>query len=56
MKLPNLRNVKTLEVIAVESYEGEGTQESPGRLVTSYFDSAGRFLADDDPLRVAQKP
>lgn len=38
-----------VEVIQVVSNEGDGTPESPARLVTSYFSKEGELIARFDP-------
>lgn len=45
----NFRSCKTIEVVVTEVYEGEGTQESVGRIVTYYSDLEGNLLAVNDP-------
>lgn len=52
MKLPsksnNVREVKMIEVIEIVAYEGEGTEESPARLINQYYRKDGELLAEND--------
>lgn len=52
MNLPKksnyVRNVRAIEVLEVTSYEGEGTNESPGRLINQYYSKSGELLAVRD--------
>lgn len=52
MKVPkksnNVREVKMMEVIHVISFEGEGTEENPARLINEYYSKEGTLLATKD--------
>lgn len=52
MILPNksnhVREVKLMEVIHVVSFEGEGTEENPARLINEYYSKEGTLLATKD--------
>ena len=51
MKIPNFRSAKLVQVIKVECGEGEGTTESPYRVVTHYVDPvSGAILVSYDPI------
>ena len=41
--------VRIRQVIEVRSFSGQGTDESPWRIVTQFFDSDGQLLAENDP-------
>lgn len=47
--------VKMVEVIEVTSTAGEGTPESPSRLVRQYWDKEGKWLANVDPWEKEKK-
>lgn len=53
---PNLRSARTLKVIVVESYEGLGTPESVGRIVTTFYHLNGDFIARVDPRPDVEEP
>ena len=42
---------KLIQVIEVHAHRGAGTEENPHRVVTEYYSTDGKFLADDDPLK-----
>ena len=44
-----LRNARIVEVILVETSEGEGIENDRSRIVTSYYDKTGRLLFRHDP-------
>lgn len=46
MRTPDL--VELIEVIHVEAPRGEGTKESPVRIVHQYWDKKGNLLAEKD--------
>lgn len=52
MKIPkksnHVRQVKMMEVIHVVSFEGEGTEENPARLIDEYYSKEGALLATKD--------
>lgn len=52
MNLPkksnHVREVKIMEVIHVVSFEGEGTEENPARLIDEYYSKEGTLLATND--------
>ncbi|WP_270286761.1 hypothetical protein [Enterococcus casseliflavus] len=52
MNLPkksnHVREVKMMEVIHVVSFEGEGTEENPARLINEYYSKEGTLLATKD--------
>lgn len=52
MNLPkksnHVREVKIMEVIHVVSFEGEGTEENPARLINEYYSKEGTLLATND--------
>ena len=52
MNLPkksnHVREVKMMEVIHVVSFEGEGTEENPARLINEYYSKEGALLATKD--------
>lgn len=52
MNLPkksnHVREVKMMEVIHVVSFEGEGTEENPSRLINEYYSKEGTLLAIND--------
>lgn len=47
-KLNHVREVKMMEVIHVVSFEGEGTEENPARLINEYYSKEGALLATKD--------
>lgn len=47
-KLNHVREVKMMEVIHVVSFEGEGTEENPARLINEYYSKEGTLLATKD--------
>lgn len=47
-KSNNVREVKMMEVIHVVSFEGEGTEENPARLINEYYSKEGTLLATKD--------
>ena len=49
-----IRSVKALQVIAVDVCVGEGTVESPNRIITEYWSMDGKKLAqgEDSESRV----
>ncbi|MGH1707915.1 hypothetical protein ABE927_15510 [Enterococcus gallinarum] len=47
-KLNHVREVKMMEVIHVVSFEGEGTEENPARLINEYYSKEGTLLATND--------
>jgi hypothetical protein len=49
------RSTKVIEVIRTEVYEGKGTEESVGRIVTYYTATDGTFLAKHDPCPEIKK-
>ena len=42
-------NAKLIQVIQTTHSIGQGTQEDPCRIVTSFFDTEGKLLAKADP-------
>lgn len=44
----HVREVKMMEVIHVVSFEGEGTEENPARLINEYYSKEGALLATND--------
>lgn len=44
----HVREVKMMEVIHVVSFEGEGTEENPARLINEYYSKEGALLATKD--------
>ena len=52
MKIPkksnHVRQVEMMEVIHVVSFEGEGTEENPARLIDEYYSKDGALLAVKD--------
>lgn len=48
----NIRVVssKVIQVIETKSAVGNGTEDSPTRIVTEYFDFNGERLAEYDPI------
>lgn len=44
-----IREVDVLKVVHVKYLRGEGTEESPSRLVDEYWSLDGFFLAERDP-------
>ena len=52
MNLPkksnHVREVKMMEVIHVVSFDGEGTEENPARLIDEYYSKEGTLLATND--------
>ena len=52
MRIPkksnHVREVKMMEVIHVVSFEGEGTEENPARLIDEYYSKEGALLATKD--------
>ncbi|MCD5183876.1 hypothetical protein IV471_01020 [Enterococcus gallinarum] len=52
MKIPkksnHVRQVKMMEVIHVVSFEGEGTEGNPARLINEYYSKEGVLLATKD--------
>lgn len=52
MNLPkksnHVREVEMMEVIHVVSFEGEGTEENPARLINEYYSKEGTLLATND--------
>lgn len=47
-KSSHVREVKMMEVIHVVSFEGEGTEENPARLINEYYSKEGTLLATND--------
>ncbi|MCD5192403.1 hypothetical protein IV460_15295 [Enterococcus casseliflavus] len=47
-KSNHVREVKMMEVIHVVSFEGEGTEENPARLINEYYSKEGTLLATKD--------
>ncbi len=47
-KSNHVREVKMMEVIHVVSFEGEGTEENPARLINEYYSKEGALLATND--------
>ncbi|XUC74795.1 hypothetical protein IGI84_001210 [Enterococcus sp. DIV0008] len=47
-KSSHVREVKMMEVIHVVSFEGEGTEENPARLINEYYSKEGALLATND--------
>lgn len=47
-KSKHVREVKMMEVIHVVSFEGEGTEENPARLINEYYSKEGTLLATKD--------
>ena len=47
-KSSHVREVKMMEVIHVGSFEGEGTEENPARLINEYYSKEGALLATKD--------
>lgn len=47
-KSNHVREVKMMEVIHVVSFEGEGTEENPARLINEYYSKEGTLLATND--------
>lgn len=47
-KSNHVREVKMMEVIHIVSFEGEGTQENPARLIDEYYSKEGTLLATKD--------
>ncbi|QGN29167.1 hypothetical protein [Enterococcus casseliflavus] len=47
-KSNHVREVKMMEVIHVVSFEGEGTEENPARLINEYYSKEGALLATKD--------
>lgn len=47
----NLRSARIVEVVEIEVYEGHGTPESIGRIVTYYMSKDGNLLAKRDPAK-----
>lgn len=47
-KSSHVREVKMMEVIHVVSFEGEGTEENPARLINEYYSKEGALLATKD--------
>lgn len=47
-KSNHVRQVKMMEVIHVVSFEGEGTEENPARLIDEYYSKEGALLATKD--------
>ena len=47
-KSNHVREVKMMEVIHVVSFEGEGTEENPARLIDEYYSKEGALLATKD--------
>lgn len=41
-------SAKVIQVIETKSLKGEGTDESPARIVTQYWDFQGNLLAERD--------
>lgn len=52
MNLPkksnHVREVEMMEVIHVVSFEGEGTEKNPARLINEYYSKEGTLLATKD--------
>lgn len=52
MKIPkksnHVRQAEMMEVIHVVSFEGEGTEENPARLINEYYSKEGTLLATKD--------
>jgi hypothetical protein len=48
--MTNIRRAWKLEVLQIMVYEGEGTEDDPGRIVAYYFLPDGRLLAINDPI------
>lgn len=44
----HVREVKMMEVIHVVSFEGEGTEENPARMINEYYSKEGALLATND--------
>ena len=53
--MSNVRNVKTLTVIAVESVIGDGVENDPVRRITEYYTLDGELLATVDCWRGEKK-
>lgn len=47
-KSNHVREVKMIEVIHVVSFEDEGTEENPARLINEYYSKEGALLATND--------
>lgn len=47
-KSSHVREVKMMKVIHVVSFEGEGTEENPARLINEYYSKEGTLLATND--------
>ncbi|MUO33096.1 hypothetical protein [Enterococcus gallinarum] len=47
-KSNHVREVKMMEVIHVVSFEGDGTEENPARLINEYYSKEGALLATKD--------
>lgn len=47
-KSNHVREVKLMEVIHVVSFEGEGTEENPARLINEYYSKEGALIATND--------
>ena len=48
MRMPNQRGAKVIQVIHVETLEGEGTEKNVARLVHWYYSLDGSLLAIRD--------
>ncbi len=46
---PNHRSIRLVEMIVVESYEGEGTPADPGRLVLYWYEGEKLRFVEDPP-------
>ncbi|MGF2140139.1 hypothetical protein [Enterococcus innesii] len=47
-KSNHVREVKMMEVIHVVSFEGDGTEENPARLINEYYSKEDALLATKD--------
>lgn len=43
-----INSIKVIKAIQIDSFVGEGTNESPIRSITEYFDLKGNLLAKGD--------
>ena len=47
---------KVIEVIAVDGFAGDGSDNNPVRMIDLYFSLDGRLLAQHDPLNDPEDP
>ena len=53
---PRHRSIRLVEMIVVESHEGEGTPEDPGRCVFYWYEGTELRFIDDPTGRITLKP